>query len=75
MIEGLKLKGFTFENQTDLIEFIKNRVVCHDRPHAQEKTYLVDNIPFFLHKYGIYFCEMVSDNGKFTANYGEYKFL
>ena len=74
MIEGLKLKGFEFDNKTDLIEFIKNRVMCQDRPHIQEKTYLVDNIPFFFYKYSCDFTDMIKDNNKFTAHFGEYKF-
>jgi hypothetical protein len=75
MIEGLKLKGFEFNNKTELIQFISSRVTCHDKQDIQEKTYLVDNIPFFLHKYNINFCDTINDNNTFTANYGEYKFL
>ena len=75
MMEGLELKGFKFENQTELIQFISSRVTCHDRQGIQEKIYLVDNVPFFLHKYAINFCDTINDNNTFTANYGEFKFL
>ena len=50
-IEGLKRKGFEFENKFELMEFVKNRCSCKHYNH--EKTYYVDNIPFLLHHYKI----------------------
>lgn len=75
IIEGLKLKGFEFDNRIELMQFISDRVTCHDRQYLQEKTYLIDNIPFFFHKYGCDFRDTIKDNNTFTAYFGEYKFL
>jgi hypothetical protein len=52
MEEGLRLKGFEFENRIELIEFIKTRCRCEDRVDVKERVYYVDDIPFFLHSYG-----------------------
>ena len=50
-IEGLKRKGFEFEKETDLVEFIKKNCRCEDRHDLKQKTYFVNDVPFLLHKY------------------------
>ena len=75
MIEGLKRKGFEFENRMELESFIKSNCRCEDRTGIKQRTYFVNNIPFFLHCYEI---EMdlnpiQTDRGvKMSANYGRY---
>lgn len=51
--EGLRRKGFEFENRFEIIEFIKSRCKCEDRIDIHERTYYVDDTPFFLHSYGV----------------------
>ena len=78
MIEGLKLKGFEFKNKIELENFIQAHCRCEDNVDLKERTYFVNDIPFFLHKY-----EMEMDTlpfyeeGKYsmTANYGRYAYL
>lgn len=50
-IEGLRRKGFEFENKAEIYSFIKERCRCEDSLHLEERVYFVDNTPFFLHKY------------------------
>lgn len=77
IIEGLKRKGFEFENRTDLEEFIKTRCECKDNINFKERIYYADNIPFFLHKYEIIYEPITQDNNgiKMSANYGSYAYL
>jgi len=77
IIEGLKRKGFEFENRTDLEEFIITRCECKDNIHFKERIYYADNIPFFLHKYEIIYKQITQDNNgiKMSANYGSYAYL
>ena len=53
MIEGLKRKGFEFENRIELENFIKSNCRCEDRTDIKQRTYFVNDIPFFLHCYEI----------------------
>ena len=77
IIEGLKRKGFEFDNKTELENFIKTRCECKDDIDLKERIYSVDNIPFFLHRYEISI-EPISEDNKginISANYGTYSFL
>ena len=77
-IEGLKRKGFEFENRIELENFIKSNCRCEDRTDIKQRTYFVNDIPFFLHCYEI---EMdlnpTQKDRKFkmSANYGRYAYL
>ena len=42
IIEGLKRKGFEFENRTDLEEFIKTRCECKDNIYFKEELDAVE---------------------------------
>lgn len=76
LIQGLNLKGYTFINDDDLHQFLKDNVICEDTPHLQERIFLVKGIPFFYHSYKIDFPTFdISEQHKVTANYGYYKFL
>lgn len=78
MIEGLKRKGFEFKNRTEFENFIKSNCRCEDRTDIKQRTYFVNDIPFFLHCY-----EMEMDLNqiqtdmelKVSANYGRYAYL
>ncbi len=78
MIEGLKIKGFEFENRMELESFIKSNCRCEDRSDIKQRTYFANDIPFFLHCYEI---EMdlnpitIDREVKMSANYGRYACL
>ncbi len=74
-IEGLKLKGFGFNNRIDLENFISHNCRCEDNRDLQEKIYYVNNIPFLLHVYKIDMNLTYNDTYTLTGNYGHYKFL
>ena len=77
-IEGLKRKGFEFKNRMELENFIKSNCRCEDRTDIKQRTYFVNDIPFFLHCYEI---EMdlkpikTDKEFKMSANYGRYAYL
>lgn len=77
IVEGLKLKGFEFENKQDLEAFLKERCKRTDNIDHQEHVYYVDDIPFFLHRYeSVYSPITQDDNGiRMSANFGSYCFL
>jgi len=76
-IEGLKLKGFEFDNPIELERFIKKHCRCEDYLYLKQKTYFVNDIPFLIHFYEIVYEPItVTNNGiQMSANYGTYKYL
>lgn len=78
IIEGLKRKGFEFENRMELENFIKSDCRCEDRTDIKQRMYFVNDIPFFLHCYEI---DMdlnpvqADREFKMSANYGYYAYL
>jgi len=61
--EGLALKGFEFNNNNDLEDFIKQNCRCeHTIGPEEEKVFFVNNIPFLLIKYS---------SGSTPINYSE----
>ena len=77
LIEGLRLKGFEFDNENDLHNFIKNNCRCEDYLAKQQRVYFVNDIPFLLHNYEIIIEPITQENNgiKMSANYGTYKYL
>jgi hypothetical protein len=78
MIEGLKRKGFEFNNRIELEEFIKSKVRCEDRVDIKQRVYFANDIPFFLHDYNIQNdFNPIATNSEFamSANLGRYAFL
>lgn len=77
IIEGLKLKGYEFENKIDLEKFVKENCRCQDYADVKQRTYFVKDEPFFFHDYNIIYEPIKEyDRGiKMSANYGLYKFL
>ena len=51
IIKSLKLKGFEFDNELELNQFVKNNCRCEDNVEVKERIYYVHDKPFFLHKY------------------------
>ena len=78
VIEGLKRKGFEFNNKFELFNFLKQRCRREDNTHLKQRIYFVDDKPFFLHDYNI---EMdltpIIEDGKTTlrASYGSFAYL
>ena len=77
IIEGLKRKGFEFENRLELENFIKTNCRCADTPHIKKRVYFANDIPFFLHCYEIEMTNPITlDRGVWvSANYGTYAYL
>ena len=77
LIQGLKNKGFEFENRIELENFIRTRCRKEDHIEFKKHIYYVDEIPFFVHYYEVVFEPITEDNNgiKMTANYGKYAFL
>ena len=79
MIEGLKRKGFEFENRFELKNFIKLNCKCEDRTDLKQRTYFVNDIPFFLHCYEIKINlnQITNDKSevKMAVNYGSFAYL
>lgn len=78
IIEGLKRKGFEFKNKLKLETFVKERCRCEDNIYLKERTYYVDDIPFFLHNYKFDFnIETIHEDRKTTmsANSGSFAYL
>jgi hypothetical protein len=79
IIEGLKRKGFEFENRVQLENFIKSKCTCEDIVSLKQRTYFVNGIPFFRHFYKtkIDFNTNMSDNGgiEISVNYGSFTYL
>ena len=77
LIQGLRNKGFEFENTIELENFIKTRCRKEDHIEFKKHIYYVDEIPFSVHYYEVIFEPITEDNTgvKMTANYGKYAFL
>lgn len=78
IIEGLKRKGFEFENRMELENFIKSNCRCEDRTDIKQRTYFVNDIPFFLHCYEIEVdLNLIQTDREFkmSVNYGCYAYL
>ena len=78
MIEGLKRKGFEFGNRMELENFVKSNCRCEDRTYIKQRTYFVNDIPFFLHCYEIEMdlTPITTDmEAKIPTSYGRYAYL
>lgn len=77
IIEGLKRKGYQFENKKDLEDFVKTRCRRTDNIQQKQCVYYVDDTPFFLHNYEVVNEQLTEHNNgiKMSANYGTYSYL
>lgn len=77
VIDGLKLKGYYFDNKIELEAFIKEN--CSAFKSGNETTYFVKGKPFLIHIFKDEVDPIAYDQitGETTikANYGEYKYL
>lgn len=78
IIEGLKRKGFDFDDKKELEKFLKEHCTCEDNTDIKEKIYRVNDIPFLLHNYNNEWNltqNINDDKTKFTVSYGHYAYL
>ena len=76
IIEGLRLKGYSFNNDSELHEFIKDFCIIEDRPHLMEKTFFVKSEPFMIHYYALNNdFNFNNEPLKMTASLGKYRYL
>jgi len=77
IIEGLKRKGFEFNNNIELEHFLKTRCKRNDNIKFKEHIYYVDDIAFFLHRYEIIQepFNFKIDSISININYGSYCYL
>ena len=78
VVEGLKKKGFEFENRVELEAFIKSNCRCEENIELNQRIYFIDNTPFLLHYYNSEPPQMItSEAGEYnmTANLGTYAYL
>ena len=77
--EGLKRKGFEFDSDDELIEFVKERCSCVDEPYKYVKTYFVDGAPFLEYYYNsrleINESFSVGNANLISISYGGFKFI
>lgn len=64
VIEGLKRKGFVFENKHDLVKFTKTNCRYEDNTEKKQKTYFVFDTPFVMCSYDI----VIDARPKVTSN-------
>ena len=73
--EALERKGFKFDNDYELIEFMKENCRCEDNIDLKRRVYFVNDIPFLAHYYEIDTDIIQKKDGKYTSSYGKYTFL
>lgn len=77
-IEGLKRKGFEFENKIVLASFVKDHCICADNINIKQRTYYVDDVPFILHSYdseNIYEVKTINEVTKVVSDLGNFYYL
>lgn len=73
IIEGLKNKGYIFNNRLQTENFIKEYCRCEDNINIQQRIYYVKDIPFLLYNYELKI--EYGENNSITASSGTYKIL
>ena len=72
LIEGLKKKGYEFDDRIELESFIRDKCKCEDRSDTRQKTYFVGDVPFLLFDYNI---DWSHSENTTTATHKGYAFL
>jgi hypothetical protein len=77
VIEGLKRKGFEFEDKIELEEFLKLHCKCEDTMDLKQRIYFVNGNPFFVHFYETEMLNPIPSNLRYEipVNYGSYAFI
>lgn len=77
--EGLRLKGFEFEfeSQIEFEKFVSENCKCEDYASEKRRVYFVKEIPFFIHYYEQVFEPIQQQNNSIylSANNGTYQFI
>ena len=75
--EALKRKGYEFNSDYKLMEFIKIKCRCENDIDESVKTYFVNDIPFLMwdYKFVIPQMEFIDDKIMFTSTSGRYTFI
>ena len=81
LIEGLERKGFKFNgDKREIGMFVATRCHCADDKYKKERTYYVDKIPFFFHRYEqkwepMKVFDALENKFEISGNLGSYAFL
>lgn len=75
LIQGLRNKGYEFEDRYELKLFIATYCRCEDYQDKGEKIYFVKDLPFFLHIYKVDSLVNTNKGNSISINYGNYAFL
>lgn len=77
IIEGLKRKGFEFENRFELENFLKTSCRIAYQPGIKQRTYFANDIAFLVHCYESEISKPFIEDGilKITGSLGSYHFL
>lgn len=76
--EGLRLRGFEFENRLEIENFIKEHCRCEDNTDSKQRVYFVKDVPFLLHNYAVDLSLPKFDESepfKIAAEYGSWAYL
>lgn len=75
--EGLRLKGFEFNNKFQLYDFVKHNCSCLEDSENFNRTFTVNGMPFLFHSYRQNVTPVIEINGEFSisADFGYYKYL
>lgn len=76
IIKGLKIKGYTFNSEIELLVFVSINCKVIDNNNTKQKTFYVNDTPFMIYDYKIEVNNFFNDKEiKITANYGKYLFV
>ena len=74
IVEGLKLKGYEFEDEKSLFDFVSENCYINE-PNLSVSIYLVKGIPFLEYYCGFNIKKLDDDSSTFKAEGGKYRFL
>jgi len=78
LTEGLKKKGFDFDNESALHEFVKNHCRCENNVDLKQRTYYVGEVPFLVNNYDTSSPFTFEEHNKkvnVKTNFGTYEYL
>lgn len=75
IVEGLKLKGYEFEDKKSLFDFVSKNCTVINQSHLNINTYVVKDIPFLHYDYSFNIKKVDELSCSFKAEGGKYRFL
>lgn len=75
IIQGLKLKGFEFNNHIELQDFIKSNCKTIEAKDCSYSIYLVNDVPFLFHNKPKNFPLIFIKGDEIKSELGEFSFL